>query len=104
MCKKEKKKKMDGALFNISPGWKVKLLPRSCIKTPPPWEAQPGKTNPPCVCSLAVQQSLSRRCDDVQNSNGGQRGEMEKMSVEETVQVLSLFQDVKNSASSLTHL
>lgn len=23
---------MDGALFNISPGWKVKLLPRSCIR------------------------------------------------------------------------
>lgn len=82
----KKKKKMDGALFNISPGWKVKLLPRSCIKTPPPWEAQPGKTNPPCVRSLAVQQSLSRRCDGVQNSDGGQRGEMEKMSVEETVE------------------
>lgn len=51
MCEKEQKRKvqMDGGLFNISPGWKVKLLLCSCIGLRPSGRLSRKKTNSNCV-------------------------------------------------------
>lgn len=70
MCKKEKRKKKQS-----SDGWSaVQYLPwlegqtpaALLHQTPPLWEAQPGKTNSPCHCSLTAQLELKCQCDGVQ--------------------------------------